>query len=122
MTDVATRMCVVVPLGSQMWMRCRFGLNVRREMPVHLVPTPPRYFALPRVVMWLPNDVVLPLTSHRRPMGPLLSVCQTFCLAVGLCGLDRWTLPHSSTRSQTLWGGTASLHCGQMLSAGAVSA
>src|SRR4051812_43161085 len=28
-------------------------------------------------------------------------------------------LPHSSTRWQTLWGGTASLHCGQMFNAGA---
>src|SRR3954451_9499901 len=30
------------------WM---FGLNVRAVMPVTLVPTPPRYFALPRWVI-----------------------------------------------------------------------
>lgn len=31
-------------------------------------------------------------------------------------------LPHSATRWQTLWGGTASLHCGQTFKAGAVKA
>src|SRR4051794_28612296 len=51
-------------------MRWRFGLKTRRVMPVHLVPTPPRYFALPRWVTLLPNDVFLPLTSHWRPIGP----------------------------------------------------
>src|SRR3954467_13222257 len=39
-------------------------------MPVTFVPTPPRYLALPRVLIWLPNDVFLPLTSHWRPIGP----------------------------------------------------
>src|SRR4051812_1444270 len=51
-------------------MRWRFGLKVRRLMPVIFVPTPPRYFFLPRVVTWLPNEVFLPLTSHSRPIGP----------------------------------------------------
>ena len=27
----------MVPLGSQTWIRCRFGLNVRRLMPVRLL-------------------------------------------------------------------------------------
>ena len=27
---------------------CRFGLNFRRLVPVIFLPTPPRYFALPR--------------------------------------------------------------------------
>ena len=130
MTDVATRTYRVVPLGSQTWMR----LQIRLERP-------PRDAGIPRCRRrrgtspcrgswtWLPNVVFLPLTSHCRPMRPLLGAgvrpdrVETFCLAVGLCGLrPPWTLPHYSTRSQTLWGGTASLHCGQMLSAGAVRA
>ena len=39
-----------VPLGVLIRTRCRLGLNFRRVMPVILVPTPPRYFFLPRVV------------------------------------------------------------------------
>src|SRR3954464_14613137 len=54
-------------------------------------------------------------TDLGRPARP----AQTFSLAFGLCVLLRWTLPHSSTRWQTLCGGTASLHCGQMFRAGA---
>src|SRR5947207_1404924 len=105
-------------------MRWRLGLKVRRLTPVVFLPTPPRYLALPRVVMWLPNDVFLPLTSHWRPIGLAPGrlraprEVQTFSLAIGLCGLLRWMLPHSSTRSHTLWGGTASLHCGQIFRAG----
>jgi len=34
-----------------------FGLNLRLVMPVTLVPTPPRYLALPRWVIWLPKVV-----------------------------------------------------------------
>ena len=37
MTEVATRTQRVVPLGSQTWMRWRFGLKVRRLMPVVLL-------------------------------------------------------------------------------------
>ena len=36
-----------------------------------------------------------------------------------MCGLLRWTLPHSSMRWQTLCGGTDSLHWGQVFKAGA---
>ena len=50
-TEVATRTRRVVPLGSQTLIVWRFGRNIRRLMPVHLVPTPPRYFALPRDVI-----------------------------------------------------------------------
>src|SRR5262245_19303795 len=110
-----------------MWIRWRFGLNVRRLKPVVFLPTPPRYLALPRSVLWLPNDVFLPLTGHSRPIAPTprsgLQIPEipkrriaaewssspghffdfSFCfLAVGLCGLLRCTLPHSSTRSHTL--------------------
>jgi hypothetical protein len=65
--------------------------------------------------------------GRRRP-GPAASVDRRWPYflafsfsrrAVGRCVLLRWTLPHSSTRSQTLWGGTASLHCGQIFNAGA---
>src|SRR5262249_35074676 len=48
--------------------RCRFGLNWRRLMPVTLVPTPPRYFALPRSVIELPMTGPLPQTSQTRAM------------------------------------------------------
>src|ERR1700761_5072572 len=51
-----------------MWIRWRFGWNVRRLTPVVFLPTPPRYLALPRSVFWLPNEVFLPLTGHSRPI------------------------------------------------------
>src|SRR4051794_4119420 len=115
-------------------------------MPVVFLPTPPRYFALPRSVLWLPNDVFFPLTGHSRPIvaaphdlsppsgrfdrawtcpftvprSPTYFFAFSFFLTVGLCGLLRWTLPHSSTRKHTLCGGTASLHCGQIFNAGGV--
>jgi hypothetical protein len=40
------------------WM---FGLNLRAVIPVTFVPTPPRYLALPRWVIWLPKVVFLPV-------------------------------------------------------------
>src|SRR5688572_20848809 len=40
------------------WM---FALNLRAVIPVVLVPTPPRYLALPRWVFWLPKVVFLPV-------------------------------------------------------------
>src|SRR3954468_1697706 len=45
---------------------CIFGLNLREEMPVILVPTPPRYFALPRWVFWCPKAVFLPVKKQTR--------------------------------------------------------
>src|SRR5947207_14827529 len=51
---VQTRAYRVVPVGVVIFTRCRFGLNSRREIPVTLVPTPPRYLALPRCSIWLP--------------------------------------------------------------------
>src|SRR5882757_11478143 len=47
------------------WM---FALNLRAVMPVVLVPTPPRYFALPRWVIWLPKVVFLPVNAQTRGM------------------------------------------------------
>src|SRR5678815_3503616 len=35
-------------------------------MPVILVPTPPRYLALPRWVFWRPKLVFLPVKKHTR--------------------------------------------------------
>src|ERR1700677_4312095 len=46
---------------------CRFGLNWRREMPVTLVPTPPKYLALPRMVTEFPITGFLPQTSQHFP-------------------------------------------------------
>ena len=64
MQRVQTRAVRFVPLGVVIWIVCRLGRNVRREMPVTLVPTPPRYFALPRVVIWLPVTGLRPHTSQ----------------------------------------------------------
>src|SRR5687768_7399834 len=47
----------------------RLGLNLRGDMPVILVPTPPRYFALPRMVFWRPMVVFLPVKWHSRGMA-----------------------------------------------------
>src|SRR5882672_4951777 len=47
------------------WM---FGRNLRAVMPVTLVPTPPRYLALPRWVIWFPNVVFLPVKWQTRGM------------------------------------------------------
>src|ERR1700722_11085538 len=49
---------------------CRFGLNWRREMPVTLVPTPPKYLALPRMVTEFPITGFLPQISHDFPTEP----------------------------------------------------
>jgi hypothetical protein len=53
------RMALVETLMRTIWplmtarMRWMLGLNFREEMPVILVPTPPRYLALPRwVTLW----------------------------------------------------------------------
>lgn len=43
------------------WM---FGLNLRLDIPVTLRPTPPRYLALPRRAMLLPDTVFLPVNAH----------------------------------------------------------
>ena len=48
---------------------CRLGLNWRREMPVTLVPTPPKYLALPRMVTELPITGFLPQISQRLSHG-----------------------------------------------------
>src|SRR5205814_2640209 len=43
-----------------------FGLNFRAVMPVIFVPTPPRYLALPRCVIWLPKVVFFPVNAQTR--------------------------------------------------------
>lgn len=52
---VQTRIVRTSPLGSEALMACRFGKKRRRVMPVILVPTPPKYLALPRVSIILPT-------------------------------------------------------------------
>ena len=59
---VHTRSDEFVPLPTVTRIRWRFGLNFRFVMPVIYVPTPPRYFALPRIVTWLPIEKPLPQT------------------------------------------------------------
>src|SRR5262249_49880051 len=61
---VQTRIVLLVPFAVVMCTRCKLGLNCRREMPVTLVPTPPRYLAFPRMVTWLPKTGTFPQTSH----------------------------------------------------------
>src|SRR6476620_9765577 len=50
------------------------GRDVRRLMPVTLVPTPPKYFCLPRVVTRLPICALLPHTPHCRAIAHLVSL------------------------------------------------
>lgn len=63
---VQTSSDVLVPCPTVTRRRWRFGLNFRREMPVTFVPTPPRYFALPRIVTVFPMENPLPQTSQER--------------------------------------------------------
>src|SRR3954462_14211264 len=46
-----------------------FGLNLRAVIPVTFVPTPPRYLALPRWVIWFPKVVFLPVKWQTRGMS-----------------------------------------------------
>lgn len=52
---VQTRIVRTEPLGRATLIDWRLGMNRRRVMPVILVPTPPKYFALPRVSTMLPT-------------------------------------------------------------------
>lgn len=61
-----TRMVLLAPEGSVQWTRWRLGTNWRRVIPVIFVPTPPKYFALPRVSIRLPVWTDLPQTSQCR--------------------------------------------------------
>ena len=65
---VQTLAVLFVPFAVVILSVCKFGLNCRREMPVIFVPTPPRYFALPRVVTLLPMTGFLPQISHCADM------------------------------------------------------
>src|SRR5439155_12126817 len=59
------RMTRPLTTARTFWM---FALNLRAVMPVTLVPTPPRYLALPRCVIWLPKLVFLPVKWQTRGM------------------------------------------------------
>jgi hypothetical protein len=48
---------------------CRFGLKVRFLTDVVLMPTPPRYFALPRRLMTFPEEVFAPVKWQTRGRG-----------------------------------------------------
>ena len=64
-----TRAVLFVPLLVVIFTRCKFGLNCRRVIPVTLVPTPPRYLALPRVSTELPTWEPLPHISQTRAIA-----------------------------------------------------
>ena len=66
---VQTSMLVFV-LPTVTRSRCKFGLNFRRAMPVTLVPTPPKYLALPRVVTRLPMLAVCRKLRSAAPSQP----------------------------------------------------
>src|SRR4051794_12009649 len=51
------------------WM---LGRNLRDVIPVTFVPTPPRYLALPRWVIWLPKVVFLPVKAQTRGIQDLV--------------------------------------------------
>ena len=63
---VQTRTDLVEPSSTMTFTLCRFGLNFRRVIPVILVPTPPRYLGLPRVVTEFPTWVRFPQYWHTR--------------------------------------------------------
>lgn len=65
---VQTRTVLDVPLTVVVRTFCKLGKNVRRVMPVTFVPTPPRYFAFPRVSMLFPILRPFPQTSQTRAM------------------------------------------------------
>ncbi len=58
--------------GTQMRFFCRFTLKRRLVIPVILVPTPPRYLALPRVAFRFPDRVPAPVIWHRRAIFAVL--------------------------------------------------
>src|SRR6476646_935817 len=78
------RMALVLTLVRTIWpsitarTRWMFGRNLRAVMPVTFVPTPPRYLALPRWVIWLPKLVFLPVMAQTRGMSVILDFQSKF--------------------------------------------
>src|SRR6478672_454381 len=72
-----TLMRMILPFtrARTFWM---FGRNLRAVMPVIFVPTPPRYLALPRWVIWLPKLVFLPVMAQTRGMSVILDFQSKF--------------------------------------------
>ena len=70
---VQTSLVALAPLGRVTRSRCKFGLNFRRVIPVIFVPTPPRYFCLPRMVTEFPIEAPFPQTSQQRAITPPFS-------------------------------------------------
>ena len=77
---VQTRIVLFVPLGNVTWTFCRLGTNLRRVIPVFFVPTPPRYFALPRVSTRLPIWTDLLQASHCRAMAYSPLTLRFYCV------------------------------------------
>ena len=63
MADAETHTFFTTPSMTQRTF-CRFGLNFRRLVPRIFLPTPPRYFALPRYFLRLPKTAFLPVNTH----------------------------------------------------------
>lgn len=63
-----TRKVFTSPEGIETLMVCRLGVKRRFVIPVILVPTPPKYFAFPRVSTWLPTEADFPQTSQALDM------------------------------------------------------
>ena len=61
---VQIRTALAVPFSVVIRTRCKLGLNWRRLIPVTFVPTPPRYFALPRVETEFPIMEPFPQISQ----------------------------------------------------------
>jgi hypothetical protein len=59
-----TFMDLFSPFGRQALIVCRFGMKRRLVIPVTLVPTPPKYLALPRISTEFPTCGPLPHTSQ----------------------------------------------------------
>jgi hypothetical protein len=68
----------LLPSGKTTRTRCRFGLNFRRVIPVIFVPTPPKYFALPRVSTLLPIWELFLQTLHSRAMAHTFVITNSF--------------------------------------------
>jgi len=90
------------------------GLNLRLVRPVTLVPTPPRYLALPRWVYWRPVVVFFPVKWQTRGMivpdkRPLISNDPVERRSIGLdlwnaswaAGSEKWRMAGPITR---VWG------------------
>ena len=73
MQEVQTFRRFVVPFMTTR-MVCRFGRNRLFVIPVIFFPTPPFFFAIPRLAIVLPATGLFPQIAHTRDMSLLLFV------------------------------------------------